>query len=82
MAIRVTNAKTKHGRYYAAGEIIEHPTSREESYRRLYGWEIVDDPAPSSLAGMRKPELIQLAEDGGLDVSGLTKSEIIEALEA
>lgn len=78
MAIRVTNAKTKHGVYYAAGDVIES-TPYNDSLRRLFKWEIVSDPTPS-LAGLRKPELIQLAEARGLDVSGLTKTELIDLL--
>ena len=80
MAPRVTNAVTKHGRVYAAGEIIDNPTPREDSMGRLFKWETVSDPAPS-LAGLRKPQLVQLAAERGLDVEGLTKNELIEALE-
>jgi len=79
MAIRVTTPVTKYGRYYAAGEIIDTPTSVEQSMARLYQWETVSDSKPVS--GLRKPELVELAQDGGFDVSGLTKAEIIELLE-
>ena len=83
MAIRVTNPITKHGRYYAAGEIIEQPTQSEHSYRRLYGWELVDDsktePQPQKKLG--KPQLVELARERGFDVVGLTKAEIVELLE-
>ena len=78
MAIRVTNAKTCHGRYYAAGEIIDSPTSRELSAARLYGWETVVAPKP--LDKLNKPELLQLALDRGLEVDGLTKKELVDLL--
>jgi hypothetical protein len=81
MAIRVTKAITKYGRVYAVGDIIDNPTSVELSLRRLYKWETVDDSAPS-LYGMRKPDLVQLAESRGLDVDGLTKPELIDLLES
>ena len=76
MAIRVTNAKTCQGRYYAAGEIIDSPTSRELSAARIYGWETVADLKP----GLNKPALLQLALDRGLEVDGLTKKELIDLL--
>ena len=80
MAIRVTRAITKHGHYYALGDIIDEPTSVEQSYARLNKWEIISDPAPS-FSSMRKPQLIQLAYERGLDVEGLTKAELIDLLE-
>lgn len=80
MALRVTKPVTKHGRVYAAGEIIDNPTSVEQSLGRLFGWETVSDPSPQ-LAGLRKPQLVELARDGGFDVEGLTKSEIVDLLE-
>jgi len=79
MTYRVTTPVTKYGRYYAAGEVIDTPTSVERSLARLFKWETVSDSKPVS--GLRKPELVQIAEDDGLDVSGLTKAEIIELLE-
>jgi hypothetical protein len=79
MAIRVTKPVTKFGRYYAAGDIVDDPTAVELSLARLFMWETVDDSKP--LGGLRKPELVQLAEDDGLDVSGLTKAQIVELLE-
>jgi hypothetical protein len=79
MAVRVTKPITKFGRYYAAGEIIDTPTPVEASLARLLQWETVSDSKPVS--GLRKPELVQLAEDGGLDVAGLTKAEIVQLLE-
>ena len=82
MRIRVTKAVTKYGRYYAAGDIIDDPSPLEAgSLRRLYGWEILADSEPD-LGSLRKPVLVQLAEDRGLDVDGLTKAEIVEVLEA
>ena len=81
MRLRVTNAKTKRGRYYAAGEIIEDPSSTEQSYGRLYKWEVVPD-APVNLRSLSKPELVEIADSRGLDVSGLRKAEVVEALEA
>ena len=80
MALRVTNPVTKFGRYYAAGELIDKPTSREQSLGRLCEWETVSDPVPP-ISGLRKPQLIQLAQTRGLDVEGLTKSEIVQLLE-
>ena len=80
MALRVTYPVTKFGRYYAAGEIIDNPTSVERSYGRLLKWETVSDPVPP-ISGLRKPQLVQLAADCGLDVAGLTKSEIVQLLE-
>jgi hypothetical protein len=80
MAIRVTTPITKYGRYYAAGEIIDEPTSVERSLARLLQWEQVDDPKPT-LGGLRKAQLVDLAVERGVDVEGLTKAEIIELLE-
>ena len=80
MAYRVTTPITKYGRYYAAGDVIDEPTSVEQSLARIHKWETVSDPAPS-ISGLRKPQLVQLAEQGGLDVEGLTKSEIVDLLE-
>ena len=81
MAIRVTKAITKYGRVYAVGDIIDTPTSVEESLRRLYGWEVLVD-SPPSFSSMRKPELIRLVEGRGLDGSGLTKPELVDLLES
>ena len=80
MGLRVTTPITKHGRVYAAGETIDNPTSREQSMGRLLKWETVVDSAPD-LSGLRKPQLIQLAIERGLDAEGLTKAELVEALE-
>ena len=80
MALRVTKAVTQYGRYYAAGDIVENPSSTERSLGRLFKWETVSDPV-ASLQGMSKPELVQTAEGRGLDVTGLTKAEIRELLE-
>ena len=76
MAIRVTNAKTNQGRYYAAGEILHNPSSKEQSMARIYKWETVTGPKP----GLTKPDLLQLAEDRGLEVDGLTKKQLIDLL--
>ena len=90
MAIRVTTPITKYGRYYAAGTIIDDPTSVEQSLARLNKWETVSDPVDAhneavaylyALDGMRKPQLVELARDGGFDVAGLTKAEIVKLLE-
>ena len=82
MAIRVTKPITKHGRVYAAGEIIDNPTSSEQSMRRLYQWEIIRDSAPQPPPRkLGKPQLVQLARERGLDVVGLTKAEIVQLLE-
>ena len=78
--LRVTHPITKHGRVYAAGETIDQPTSVERSLARLLKWETIVAPAPD-LSGLRKPQLVQLAADRGLDVAGLTKNEIIDLLE-
>ena len=80
MAIRVTTPITKYGRYYAAGTIIDDPTSVEQSLARLNKWETVSDPKPA-VGRLGKPALVELATDGGFDVSGLTKSEIVQLLE-
>ena len=79
MRLRVTNAVTKNGRYYAAGETLDTPTATEQSLGRLFKWEKLADSAPS-LAGKRKPELVQIAEGRGLDVDGLTKPELVDLL--
>ncbi len=76
MAIRVTNAKTSHGRYYAAGEILHDPTGRELSLARLCKWETVVGLKP----GLTKSDLLQLAEDRGLEADGLTKKQLIDLL--
>lgn len=76
MAIRVTNAKTSHGRYYAAGEILDSPTSWELSLARLCKWETVTGPKP----GLTKSDLLQLAQDRGLEADGLTKKQLIDLL--
>ena len=79
MAIRVTRPVTKYGRYYAVGEILDEPlTSVERSLKSLFQWETVDDPA---ISGLRKPQLVDIAVERGVDVEGLTKAEIIELLE-
>lgn len=79
MAIRVTKAVTKYGRVYAVGDIIESPSSVEDSLCRLFKWEVVSDSAPS-LSGKRKADLIELAVERGFDVDGLTKSDLIDLL--
>ena len=76
MALRVTRAVTRYGRYYALGDIIDNPTGVEASDGRLFKWETVSE----SLVGKRKPELVQIAEARGLDVDGLTKPDLIELL--
>ena len=76
MAIRVTNAKTSQGRYYAAGEILDNPTSRELSLARLNKWDTVTGPKP----GLSKSDLLQLAGDRGLEADGLTKKQLIDLL--
>jgi len=78
MAIRVTKPITKYGRYYAAGEVLPEPSGLEWSMCRLYGWEKVEDPKP--LGQMTKTQLLQLADDGGLETAGLTKKQLIEKL--
>lgn len=80
MALRVTKPVTKHGRVYRHGDVIDNPTSGEQSLARLFQWETVRDSSPS-LAGLRKPELIELAEARGFDVSGFTKTELVAILE-
>jgi hypothetical protein len=81
MAIRVTNAVTKYGRYYRQGELIENPTSVENSLRRLYKWDLVEDSVPG-LSGLKKAELLQLCQEAGLEVSAtMTKTELKEMLE-
>lgn len=82
MAIRVTKPITKNGRVYRQGEIIDNPTSVEQSMCRLYKWEIIRDSASQPPLGkLGKPQLVQLARERGLDVVGLTKAEIVELLE-
>jgi len=79
MAFRVTGPITKYGRYYAAGEIINEPlTSVERSLKNLLQWEKVEDPKP--LGQLNKSQLLQLADDGGLETAGLTKKQLLEAL--
>ena len=78
MAIRVTRAITKNGRYSRHGEILSDPSGFEESLRRMWGWEIVDDPAP--VKAPSKAELVQAAHDRGLDPSGLKKAELVALL--
>ena len=79
MAVRVTKAITKYGVYYAVGDIIDEPSSVEDSLRRLLKWELVSDSAPS-LTGKRKADLIELAVERGFDVDGLTKNELVDLL--
>ena len=81
MAYRVTKAVTKYGTKYKVGDVIETPTSVEESLRRLFGWEILDDSVPS-FASMRKTDLVDTAESRGIDVDGLTKNQILDLLES
>ncbi len=78
MAIRVTKPVTKYGRYYAAGEVLTDLTGEEWSMYRLYGWEKVSDPEP--IGQLNKPDLLQLAQDRGLETDGLTKKQLVEAL--
>jgi hypothetical protein len=80
MAYRVTKPITKHGRVYAKGDIVDDATSVEQSMARLLQWETVSDPAPS-ISGLRKPQLVELAEVRGFDVEGLTKAELVDLLE-
>jgi len=80
MALRVTKAVTKHGRVYAAGDVIDNPTSSEQSLGRLFKWDTVVDPAPS-IRTLGKPALVQLANERGLDVSGLRKADLVDLLE-
>jgi len=80
MALRVTKAVTKNGRVYAVGELVDNPTSVEQSLGRLFKWETASDPKPA-VGRLGKPALIQLAQDGGLDVAGLSKAEIVQLLE-
>ncbi len=80
MAFRVTRPITKYGRYYAAGEILNEPlTSVERSLKNLLQWEKVEDPEPA-IGGLRKPQLVELAEERGFDVEGLKKTELVELL--
>ncbi len=80
MAIRVTRPITKYGRYYPLGEVIDDPSSAELSLARVWRWETVTEKK-SSLHGMRKPELVDLAHERGVDVSGFTVKQIIDTLE-
>ena len=81
MTLRVTLPITKYGRYYAEGEIIDDPSSVELSLARMLGWEQGVSPEPAPLRGLRKPELVEVAERRGLDPSGLTKTELLALLE-
>lgn len=87
MAYRVTKPVTKYGRKYLAGQVVDHPTSTEDSLARLFGWETIEtdntsaDAPVVSLRSMTKAELVQLAESRGLDGSGLRKAELIDLLD-
>ena len=41
MALKVTKPITKYGRYYTAGEVLDSPSSLEQSLGRLLGWKTV-----------------------------------------
>ena len=79
MRLRVTKPITKHGRVYRYGEVIEDASSTERSLGRLHKWETLPDPEPA-ISSLRKPQLVQLAEDRGLDPTGLTVPELREQL--
>ena len=51
---RVTKPVTKHGVYYAAGEIYDDSSSVVGSLQRIFHWEKVDDPKPKAAAASRK----------------------------
>ena len=81
MAVRVTRAITVYGRYYAVGEVLES-TPVVDSLRRLYGWEVVPEPK-RGLSSLSKAELLDLADDRGVEVpASATKAEIRELLES
>lgn len=79
MRIRVTRPITHYGRYYAAGEVIDDPSSTDQSLCRIYSWEILADSEPA-ITSLRKADLVEIAESRGLDVEGLTKAEILGVL--
>ena len=96
MRVRVTKPITIHGRYYATGDIVES-TPQIDSYRRMLRWEIVGDSTPlkseealmaelagdgdADLAGLKKAELVALAEERGLPVAAkATRKDLIELL--
>ncbi len=46
---RVTKPITKHGVYYAKGEIHDDSSSVVGSLQRMFHWEKVDDPQPKTV---------------------------------
>ena len=95
MRVRVTKPITIHGRYYATGDIVES-TPQIDSYRRMLRWEKVGDSTPlrsesalmadladdlSDVSGLKKAELVALAEERGLPVAAkATRKDLIELL--
>ncbi len=79
--LKVTKPITSNGRYYKAGEIVDMGPN-EGVFHRLYGWVYVDDkPAGESVTGLRKAELLHLADERGVEVpAGATKKDIIDLL--
>ena len=97
MRWRVTNPITVYGRYYATGEVVDiDPNTHLDSYRRMLRWEKVDDSTPlrsekalmadladdlSDVSGLKKAELVALAEERGLPVAAkATRKDLIELL--
>ena len=90
MKWRVTKPITIQGRYYAAGEVVE-ASPQIDSYRRMLHWVAVDDDTPTTklqseapagdLSGLRKAELVALAEERGLPVPAKsTRKDLIALL--
>ncbi len=89
MKLRVTKALTINHTYYAVGDTVEVNDTQGGSYRRLYGWEIIEagsGPPPAAtdkaLSKMSKAELLDIAETRGVQhPAKITKAELLALLE-
>ncbi len=96
MALKVTKAITRHGRYYKVGEVFSLNTvGEEDSMRRTFPHHFKataggssrqakpSDPASAGLGGLSKTDLLALAADRGVAIPGrASKSDIRELLES
>lgn len=80
MKLLVTKPITSNSHYYALSDTVETTVAQAGSFRRLYGWTIVeDDPADeTSVAQLKKAELLDLAHTRGVEVPAkATKKDIL-----
>lgn len=81
MRLRVTKRVTDLGRVYDVDDVIDSASSREQSLRHLYQWELLPDPPPS-WSTMKKSDYLALARARGVEVDPTsTKKQIRELLE-